>query len=171
MNKLTASYLAGLLDGEGSFELFKRKNSGCKIGYFISARIRITLVEKELIEWLKKSFGGWISTRGSHGNNRTSYEWCLANQKIYPFLMKVLPYLKIKKPQAEILRKFLKTKDSNSYVIKTNKLGYGIGKHKELKQDVVEFREQLFEEIRELNKRGLHAERLSAVPSKDDATV
>ena len=154
MNKLTASYLAGLIDGEGSLEIRKRKKPECKNGIMYVARIRITLTDKTLIYWLKDSFGGWISERIGKENHKDSYEWCLNYGSNKKFLDKVFPYLKVKKKHGEILKKFLNTFKKDSYKIVKNKLGYGTGLHKELTDKIVKEREELYQQIKELNIRG-----------------
>jgi len=154
MSKLTASYLAGLIDGEGCMEIQKRKKPECFLGYYYVARVRITSTDKEIIEWLKESFGGWISERKGVDRNRDSWEWCLSYGKAKKFIEKVCPYLKIKKKQAEILREFYRTFGKNSYRIVENRLGRGTGYHKELKKEILEKREKLYQQIKALNKKG-----------------
>ena len=154
MNKLTASYLAGLLDGEGSLEIQKRKKPECKIGIMYQARIRIALTDKDLIYWLKDSFGGWVSNRIGKGKCKDSYTWCLNYGSNKKFLEKVLPYLKLKKERGEVLREFLNTFRTDSYKIVKNKLGYGTGLHKELTDEVTQERERLYQLIKKLNIRG-----------------
>jgi len=155
MSKLTASYLAGLIDGEGCIEIQKRKKPECIVGHYYTARIRISSTNKEIIEWLKNSFGGYISERKGNGNNKDSWTWCLAYGKAKKFIGKVCPYLKIKRKQAELLREFFKTFEKGSYMIVENKLkNNGTGYHKELRKEILEKREKLYQQIRALNQKG-----------------
>ena len=154
MNKLTASYLAGLIDGEGSLEIRKRKKPECKNGIMYVARIRVALTDKPLIYWLKDSFGGWVSNRIGKGKCRDSYAWCLNYGGNKKFLDKVLPYLKLKRERGEVIKEFLKTFSESSYKIVENKLGYGTGLHKELKDEIVKKREELYQQMKKLNIRG-----------------
>lgn len=156
MSKLTAAYVAGLIDGEGSVEIQKRKRAQCVNNVYFCPRIRICMTDKNIIEWLKDSFGGFISYRKEHDNCRESFSWAMTSVKsVKPFIEKVYPYLKVKKQQALLIKDFIKTYNSNSYYIVKNKLGYGIGKHKELKEDIFNKRIELYQKIKELNKRGL----------------
>jgi hypothetical protein len=140
LNKLTASYLAGLIDGEGCLDIPLSTN-----GYYKS-RLRIALINKELIYWLKDSFGGSIYERKGIGKNRDSYCWTLENKKVLkPFLQKVYPYLKIKKEEAIVMLKFFKTFSENSF-IKT----VGGGQH--LKQEVIDQRVNYSKEIKLLKR-------------------
>ena len=156
MSKLTASYLAGLIDGEGCLEILKRKKEACVGGYYYVARLRISSVDKEIIEWLKNSFGGFIYYRKGKGNERDSWTWTIQFMKAKRIIDAVYPYLRIKKRQAEILKHFFATYKPESYKIVENKIGKnGTGYHKELKDEIREKREKLHRQIRELNRRGL----------------
>lgn len=152
MSKKTAAYLAGLIDGEGSLEIQKRKKTGCKRGHNYVARLRVCMTDKEIIEWLKDSFGGYIYERQGKGNCKDSWSWTIHYSNVKPILMKIRPYLKIKRKRAEILRKFLNTFDSKHYEIKKNK-NHG-GKHKELKDNIWDYRKELYQQMRQLNKKG-----------------
>jgi len=164
MNKITAAYLAGLIDGEGSLEIRKeiRKGIGGSNEYY-RPRVRITLTTESLIKWLKESFGGWICKRHP-GNPKwaDSYEWVMMGSSMKPILDKITPYLRIKKEHAEILKKFLKTFDKKCY--ETKNIGNKFtGENKVVKETIWKEREKLYYNIRKLNKKGkpLHAERLS----------
>jgi len=161
MSKLTAAYVAGLLDGEGSLEI-RRDNRKHE------ARIRVCLTNKELIDWLYNSFGGYLSERKFNDNRwNDAYVWCIkGTKKVSPFIEKVYPYLKIKKEHAGVIKRFLKTFNSNSYELINNS-------YKQLKNEVIEKREKYYYEIKELNKRGksVQPERLNKKTSKEDATV
>ena len=164
MSKLTAAYLAGLIDGEGSLEIRKeiRNSFNDKKDYY-RPRIRIALTNQDLINWLKKSFGGWICERRPKNEKwADSYGWVMMGSTIKPILEKVYPYLRIKKKQADILKRFLKTFNKECYTI--GNIGNGFtGKNRIVKKEIYKEREKLLQEIRQLNRKGkpLHAERLS----------
>ena len=169
MSKLTAAYIAGLIDGEGSLEFQKTKKNTYKNGIMYQARIRVCMTDKSLVEWLYKSFGGYFSTREFENENwNTSYEWTLKNTKnIEPFICKIVPYLKVKKGHAIVIIEFLKTFNKSSYNIVKHKFGYGIGYHKEINDEIMDLRKELYYKIKKLNKRGkfVQPERLSKVSS------
>jgi len=147
MSKLTASYLAGLIDGEGCLDFGTQKTES-KIYY--RPRIRITMVDKKMIEWLQKSFGGGFETRIFKDSNcRTAYTWNLSGYKLKPFLLKICPYLKLKKPQCIVLLKKIKLQEIHKNKMKGNPrcLPSYMDKH-------VREIEELHQEIRQLNKRG-----------------
>ena len=175
MSKLTAAYLAGLIDGEGSLEIQRIKGDQYKNGISYQARIRICMTNKEIIKWLYESFGGYFCERVIEDKNfKNSYEWTLRNNRLVkPFINKTYPYLRVKKKHAEIIKRFLKTFNKNSYNRTETKLGYGTGYHLEVKQEIIERREKLFHQIRELNKRGksVQPERLNRTTSLEEVIV
>jgi len=172
MSKTTAAYVAGLIDGEGSISITRVKKSECTRGITHSCRIRITMSwkAKDLIYWLKNSFGGYISfrDRGQEKNSQDAYEWCISREKqVLPFILKVSPYLKLKKPQAELLRAFLKTFtpfNESSYIQNVK----GKCRYTELKEEVFQLREKMFLQMKELNKKGriVQLERLNRTTRK-----
>jgi hypothetical protein len=152
MNKLTAAYLAGLIDGEGYLGIQKNPKESYVGGYAHVGVIKICMTDEVIIRWLKDSFGGNFYEREGKDGRKNSYEWCIRHGKnITPFLSKIYPYLKVKKQQAEVLKKFLKTFD-DKYKIVENKLGNSTGVHKELKDETRQNREKLYWQLRELKK-------------------
>jgi len=149
MSKLTASYLAGLIDGEGCLDFRIRKDRP-KYGVYYSSRLRVTLTDKNLIEWLKDSFGGSLGTRIFENPNwNTAYTWSLSGIKLKPFLIKIQPYLKLKRTQSIILLKKFKIQEQLKIRIKNND-GHLPGYKKRQIEEI----EKLYLELRKLNKRG-----------------
>lgn len=102
------AYTAGIIDGEGSIGIQRnRKNSNS-----YSLRIRVTNTDPWVCYWLKNTFGGSVSIETTD-RNRPCYKWTIACRKAGIFLAMILPYLHIKKPQAEIASKFQTTKRLN----------------------------------------------------------
>jgi len=170
MSKLTAAYIAGFIDGEGYFGILKNRcRTGGRREDYYTAVLKIGNTDKDIIYWLKNSFGGTIWIRDADDTHKTVYQWTLETKKLVPFIDKIYPYLKIKKKQAELLRELRKTININSYHFPTREAKNG-GKFvsKTLNVDIVKKREELYEEIRKLNKRGnsLHAERLNKETSE-----
>jgi hypothetical protein len=153
MNKLTAAYLAGVIDSDGCIDIYRSKRKGCVSGYSDRARVRIGMMDKELIEWLKKSFGGYLHYTkrvDTKSKAKPFYVWHLdGGKQLKPFIDAIYPYLKVKKKQAETLKEFMKTFETESYVIKKNKLANGgSGVHKEIKAEILKKRNNLFKLIR-----------------------
>lgn len=145
MNKLTAAYLAGIIDGEGSIGFRKVKVKKCIGGISLQPRLRISMCDKELIYWLKNSFGGGLHTRRRLENSfKDSYCWSVYGNKMREIIKKIYPYLRTKKKHAEIVMKFWKTME----YIPVN------GTHKELKPEMRKEREILFEQLKSLQIKG-----------------
>jgi len=167
MSKLTAAYIAGLIDGEGSLEIQKKDRK-------YQTRIRVCMTDETLIRWLHESFDGYFSKRVFKDNCRTAYVWDIHNNKLVkPFIEKIYPYLRLKKKHAEVIKRFLKTFNNNSFKKVKNKSDYHNGHHHELKDEIIEKRDNFYYQMKELNKRGksVQPERLSRVTSLEEAIV
>jgi ribosomal protein L24E len=54
------------------------------------------------LDWIQENFGGGVYRVKRDG----SYFWTITNKNSYLFLKKIVPYLRYKKPQAEMAIKF-----------------------------------------------------------------
>lgn len=154
MNKLNLAYLAGILDGEGCITLAKvyRKDNRNKNPKFVEecwGQVCIAWTDKkeqkEYLEELKKEFGGYYAlfkSRAINGKGNDFVYWRLVSNKSAEFLKLVIPYLRVKKRQAEIVIRMHELKLANR------------GKHKEPSLKEMNDRQELIKEIRLLNKRG-----------------
>jgi hypothetical protein len=106
MKKTDLAYLAGLVDGEGTIGISPQQN----------VRVAIAMTEEFLPKWIHMSFGGKIYL---HKQRRVNWkrltEWVVNGEEANIFLTAILPYLRIKKPQAEIALDFLKIKPRNKH--------------------------------------------------------
>lgn len=112
------AYLAGLIDGEGYIGMVKtitRPKEAPSL-YVLVPRIQVKMCNKEGIEMAHKYFGGSIYFKKLSGNNRDQWVWQLTgHQRIKNTLTLLLPYLVIKKYQAEVILEFLKRKRGDKY--------------------------------------------------------
>ena len=160
MSKLTAAYIAGFVDGEGHISIypFVRKDRDNQVYY--KAQFKVTNTNKEIIEWLKASFGGWIYTQNmSNPLHKIAYTWSLDSKNLKLVLQSIYPYLKIKKKQAELVLEKLKLAEKFSGMV--------------YEKEQVEQIRNIYLKLRILNKRGtsLHAERLTEITSKEEVIV
>lgn len=100
------AYCAGIVDGEGCIRIKKSKAYGCTgrrtPGYHASIVVR--MVEVEAIDILTKTIGGWwYSSKSSLKSGRPFHCWQLSDKKAEAALRMLLPYLRVKKRQAEIV--------------------------------------------------------------------
>ena len=134
------AYTAGIMDGEGSVFLFKSKPKGkCFFQYWLTVRISNT--NEWLIHWLKFNYGGNINISKSpkHPEWAMCFRWELHGEKAAEFLASIIPFLYLKKPQAEIALKF---RDS----IKVT--------HKNLTEEELAVREAQYITMRSYNQKG-----------------
>ena len=161
MSKLTAAYIAGFVDGEGYISIYPYVRKDRENQVYYKASFKVSNTNKEIIEWLKSSFGGYIYTRTpKNPNDNISYTWSLDAKNTESVLKSIQPYLKIKKRQCELVLERIRLR---------YKQGMGPIKDQTIQKRVVE----IYNELRVLNKRGtnLHAKRLSEKTSKEEATV
>lgn len=109
------AYFAGLLDGEGTFTIVARKRESRKrpwhrgtkrfgSGIQLIPQAAFGIQSKELVEWAKEHFGGLTYSR----NSREMYEWRLCQfENLRDFISQVAPYLKLKRKQALLIKKFV----------------------------------------------------------------
>lgn len=110
-DKTKFAYVAGLIDGEGNISLIRRTDARYKTGYQVKLAIGISNTNEWLIQWLKVQLGGSISCKSDKRKNRKAvWQWQLTDRKASGFLELVLPYLQIKRPQAELALKFQKAR-------------------------------------------------------------
>lgn len=164
MNKLTAAYLAGFVDGEGYVGIMKTRNRQMVRGYEYRKVLKIASTDKGIIDWLYQSFGGSTEKRewSESENNKPAYCWTLRYKNLEPFLRKIYPFLKIKKRQVEILLEMFKVKIGDKNIKHVLHSGWN---RKYSKEALNKF-EEFYLAIRQLNRRGkieepLHVERLS----------
>jgi len=106
-NKL--AYMAGVLDGDGSFSLIKRSSERSPL-YF--PMVQLANVSASLIELFRKEFGGSVRIRkpyvAADGHARQqSIGWKVEKKnQCAPTIDSVVPYLQIKKERAEYLLDF-----------------------------------------------------------------
>ena len=105
------SYLAGVMDGDGSFSIRRLPNGKANILYFALLQCNTW---RSFVNILKKEFGGnivkqkmYICKDGSEGH--ALFSWKLRGaENVRPALEKLIPFLKIKKERAEFLLEFIK---------------------------------------------------------------
>ena len=120
MNKEILAYVAGFLDAEGGFSIRKYRDKNQKQNYGIYIGFRVSNTNKEILEYLSKLFGGSV---GEHKLNKNvgkwkkAYRWQISARKAYNLLIQIYPYLRIKKPQADLMLKFRKTLTNSTRAI------------------------------------------------------
>jgi hypothetical protein len=101
------AYAAGLVDGEGCICL--RRQYGPKVkgranGY--SLQITIANTKEAMINWLYEHFGALYGVRKCV-RYRVMWEWYVCGRQSVQFVEALLPYLVVKREQAQVLIEYL----------------------------------------------------------------
>jgi hypothetical protein len=106
LKKGAIHYLAGIIDGEGCFNIGK-----CRTSYI--PRILVVNTNKKLIKWLKRNFGGDInySTVKNKINWKGRYTWRICHKKALKLADRIYNYLQVKDKQALVFRTWLAIQD------------------------------------------------------------
>jgi hypothetical protein len=102
----TIAYLAGVIDSDGCITI-KRRRVKTAAQWNMQASIFVRQITDEAVTLLADTFGGRINKRpsGTPGG-RDLYHWELDRIKAVAAAKKLLPYLRIKRRQAQILIEF-----------------------------------------------------------------
>jgi hypothetical protein len=100
------AYFAGIVDGEGCVAVrstkYKKRRTG-EIVEFYHLEVVITNSNRALLDRIASYFGGHIHTRKKGKKHwKQVWSWHLGYRAGEQFLMRILPYLEIKKREAEI---------------------------------------------------------------------
>lgn len=106
INEVDLAYIAGLLDGEGSINILSSR-SRCN-QFWLS----VTIANNHLptLEWVMAVVDGG-AIKNAHGRMRPSdtapvYKWQICSRQAADLLSKLLPFLRIKREQAEVAIEF-----------------------------------------------------------------
>ena len=140
------AYIAGIVDGEGTITISKQsKHRGA-----FYPRISVANTSKVLLDWLNERISGAVYVMGRNERWRTAWQLIWDKKKTIPLIEALLPYLVIKKPQAEVvllLNKFNK-EALDKFSIKK------FGSYIRPPDDLVKLREECYKDILILNARG-----------------
>lgn len=109
-------YLAGMIDGEGSINLTRnRAKDKHPFWFYYEPHIQIYGTDKNAITSIAKDFGGNLSNHsnrgyGGDGSKRMYKAYWQAQAKVAEVLMNVIPSLRIKRKQAELLLEYTKSR-------------------------------------------------------------
>jgi hypothetical protein len=147
ISEIDKAYIAGIVDGEGSICISKTKPGLQKDGHRYhnpryTLRIGIEMTEKNIISYLADIFKKPYQSRDRGMNRQVLYNVAWSAEPAKTFLDTILPFLKGKRAQAHLALFFW----NNIQHVR----GKGLVPKKEL-----EFREQCYQKMKELNATGL----------------
>ena len=103
MDETLLAYIAGVIDADGSITIAVTTPSrnGSTLRY--SEKVSLAQVNPQAIDLLREHFGGGLSIQKRRGiSRRPLYRWQIGCRKAAKFLEQILPFLRIKRQQAEI---------------------------------------------------------------------
>ena len=125
-------YAAGFMDGEGTFTIGLQRNT-----HF--AQVSVNNTDWSVISWFVNNFGAKGKPIRKYERHKQAYYARWNYDTMEPFVRAILPYLKVKRRQAEIVLLFLQNCTQKfTGVTKSN----------------LTLRKQLFDEVRYLNRKG-----------------
>ena len=146
------AYAAGIIDGEGCVEIRFNNSKFERHAKGTTSRISVSQAEPryELLEWLQRKFGGSIFEHNRTDREPThnkSRKWVTQANQAADFCKLILPYLLLKKRQAELIIEHQATKNQ----VNAGKSTSGI----RISEEIISKREAQIEECARLNKRGV----------------
>jgi hypothetical protein len=153
------AYLAGLIDGEGSFGITKHKANTTREFYFYPY-ISISNTNEVALRFVKEKLGDignlhCVTTKKRKMINywKPAFQFCIGKRKqILEIIPKILPYLIIKKEHALILLEFCRQREKKGRIFTHTEKGRFKKGIYQINYDDYDF--QLFNKLREMNKRG-----------------
>jgi hypothetical protein len=120
MKKIDLAYMAGVFDGEGCICISKAmpREGRHHPGYHLECAV--SMANEYLPALFRFCFGGSIYLyQHKNPKHKPTWEWHISARKARAFLMRILPYLTIKKGEAELAIKFQNAKRNGGRCFKT----------------------------------------------------
>lgn len=116
--------LAAFIDGEGCIKLTTKNDSRRPGKTYYRFTIEICNTDPRLTQWLKLTFGGVVVFREMKVRRwKDAYTWIVTERRAESLLKKCLPFLIIKRGQADIALAYRATFDSHSHMSRDPKTG------------------------------------------------
>jgi len=114
------AYMAGIIDGEGCFSIFKLgKDYKTRQRDYLAAKLTIVNTDKPMLDWIVEHFGGkYRAKKGTSKSPKTCFYWHAHGERLDYILDKCMPFFTAKLERAKLLREFRKTFDSKRWVSK-----------------------------------------------------
>ncbi len=145
-----ASYMAGIMDGEGTFYIGNYSGNRKNGDKHYQTLIAVATTDKSLMDWLHNTFGGGVRAytpkQMSKNSRKQVFRWCATSNRMLHICEIIFPYLVIKRRQAEIMIEIRKT-FNDLHNIK------GRQHVQNLPTGVLELRQQLMDELQLLHTR------------------
>jgi len=118
MKELDLAYYAGLVDGEGSIVIYWHGKTKNVQHYRYILHMNISNNNREIFDPLKAEFGGcvskWPCPPELIGKRREHWRFGISQRMCAKFLEQLLPYLRLKRPRAELALEFQRRMQPNA---------------------------------------------------------
>lgn len=133
-------YIAGFFDGEGCVGYYNAAKSNPRRPGYFCCHVHVCNIDPRVIRWIHQiTCMGRVNVMKGSGKRRTAYQWQVSKRSnVIAFLSAIIPYLKVKREQAEILLTHLMLE--SSYV----------KSHGSVTSEIVESRQQIVDKLKEL---------------------
>lgn len=147
------AYLAGIVDGEGYLTVHRHKNCS------YSTTLGVTNTDVRMIHWLHQHFGGSSGPTSRRKENprfkpnwKPSWAWRATSSDLDLILRSLIPYLVVKKRQAELVIAYRATVNG---VARQSRKARGVGRSPlPISNDVKAHRSGIVAELTLLNRKG-----------------
>lgn len=147
MTETTIAYLAGLVDGEGYVGI-KRSRRRDAVNLSYHERIQVRMIHEEAIALLARTLGGSYYREKPHANDgRPLFCWQASDRLACTILRTLLPYLLVKRDQAENVLELRASKEDPRSSLR------GSPSHRTMPDEIVAHRENLYRRAKALNAR------------------
>ena len=154
-------WAAGFVDGEGCITINRSKYYRDKAKWYYQPAIQVaqTIKGEVAILKLQKIFGGYVYHYKEKRNRLDTVSWGTRSRDSQKVALALLPYLILKRPQAELLLDFYKCMEMKEKAYRLRDKDY-------------DDRAKLWEKMKNLNARGEeYLKRLNEMAPKGDAIV
>lgn len=145
-----AAYMAGIMDGEGTFFIGNYSGNRKNGDKHFQTVIAVATTDKSLMDWLVNVFGGsfraYTPKQMAKNSRRQVYRWQATSNRLLHICQIILPYLVIKKRQAEIMIEIRNTFNEEQNI-------KGRQHTQNLPKGTLEIRQQLMDELKLLHTR------------------
>ena len=113
--EIEKAYLAGIIDGEGSFIIYLKSGGKRPDRKFHRCMLSVANTDHDLILYMQDLLGGRIGqTQGALAHHRTVYRLVVEGRTLSDVTLSVLPYLRVKRRQADLVLEMLRTMTSST---------------------------------------------------------
>ena len=146
-SRISARYLAGLIDGEGCLMITRSRDPTHGRSWY-RARVSISNTNKAVLEEIQRAYGGILANQPApRAEWRHAYQLVWTDGMVERNLLLVAPYLRVKKEHVRLMMQFTRHK-------KGTRQGREGRRFAPLPEDVVSIRDALHVRMKELNAKG-----------------